>query len=32
MWQHYEQGGLAEERHHLDLMTMMTQIGAVPGT
>jgi len=32
MWQHYEQGRLAEERHHLDLMTMMTQIGAVPGT
>ena len=30
MWQRYEQGGLAEERHHLDVLTMMTQLGAVP--
>lgn len=30
MWQEWEDGRLVSERHHLDVLTMLAQIGAIP--
>ncbi len=30
MWQRWDNGRLAEERHHLDVITMLAQLGALP--
>lgn len=30
LWQQWEDGKLVHERHHLDVLTMLTQLGAIP--
>jgi steroid delta-isomerase-like uncharacterized protein len=30
IWQRWENGKLVNERHHLDALTMLTQLGAIP--
>jgi steroid delta-isomerase-like uncharacterized protein len=30
LWQRWENGKLVHERHHLDALTMLTQLGAIP--
>jgi steroid delta-isomerase-like uncharacterized protein len=30
MWQEWQDGRIVHERHHLDLLTMLTNIGAIP--
>lgn len=30
MWQDWDHGKIVQERHHLDVLTMMAQIGALP--
>jgi steroid delta-isomerase-like uncharacterized protein len=32
MWQTWRDGKLADERHHLDVLTMLAQLGAIPAS